>query len=250
VVQRIRPVTQWRRAAPAAVALARQVGPSLTNPELAAALNAAGHTTGTGKPFDTTGAGNLRYAYKIDSPDLLVAGEPTVRGVAERLEISMSTVHAWLGAGTLPARRRPTGRWCIPFDADAEAACRDRLATSAHVHRDRDDIEGDALSRRDPGPAPGSSSGVSVLNLRTVDVRDWCADPRVLRELVRSMADISLTANRLTTGVRSRRRRSGFPRRIGDARRSLIRRKARLWRCGRAQRPVKVQRRRSACSHG
>jgi DNA-binding transcriptional regulator YiaG len=141
VVQRMRPVTEWRRAAPAAVALARQVGPSLTNPELAAALNAAGHTTGTGKPFDTTGACNLRYAYKIGSPDLLALGELTPRGVAERLEISMSTVHAWLGASTLPARRSPTGRWCIPFDAEAEAACRHRLATSPHVHRDRDDID-------------------------------------------------------------------------------------------------------------
>jgi hypothetical protein len=39
VVQRMSPLTQWRRAAPAAVALARQFGPSLTNPELAAALN-------------------------------------------------------------------------------------------------------------------------------------------------------------------------------------------------------------------
>src|SRR5450756_560924 len=141
VVQRMRPVTQWRRAAPAAVALARQVGPSLTNPELAAALNAAGHTTGTGQPFDTTGACNLRYAYKIGSPDLLALGELTPRGVADRLEISMSTVHAWLAAGTLPARRSPTGRWCIPFDTDAEAACRHRLTTSAHVHRDRDDID-------------------------------------------------------------------------------------------------------------
>ena len=137
----MRPVTQWRRAAPAAVALARQVGPSMTNPELAAALNNAGHTTGTGKPFDTTSACNLRYSYKIGSPDLLVAGELTVRGVAERLEISMSTVHAWLAAGTLPARRNPTGRWCIPFDTDTESSCRHRLATSAHVHRDRDDID-------------------------------------------------------------------------------------------------------------
>jgi excisionase family DNA binding protein len=141
VVQRMSPVTQWRRAAPAAVALARQVGPSLINPELAAALNNAEHTTGTGKPFDTTSACNLRYAYKIGSPDLLVAGELTVRGVAERLEISMSTVHAWLADGTLPARRSPTGRWCIPFDTDTESACRRRLATSPHVHRDRDDID-------------------------------------------------------------------------------------------------------------
>jgi hypothetical protein len=50
-VTRARPVTQWRRATPDAVALARELGPRLTNPERAAALNAAGHHTGTGKPF-------------------------------------------------------------------------------------------------------------------------------------------------------------------------------------------------------
>jgi hypothetical protein len=53
------------------------------------------------------GACNLRYAYKIGSPDLLVAGELTPPEVADRLEVSMSTMHAWPAAGTLPARRGP-----------------------------------------------------------------------------------------------------------------------------------------------
>ena len=42
VVARARPVTQWRRATPEAVALARELGPRLTNPELATELNEAG----------------------------------------------------------------------------------------------------------------------------------------------------------------------------------------------------------------
>jgi len=139
VVARMSPVTQWRRTAPAAVALAREIGPGLTNPELAAALNQAGHTTGTGKPFDTTAACNLRHAYRIGSPDLLAPGELTPRAVAQRLGVTTGVVHAWLAAGTLHARRSPTGRWCIPFPPEVEAACRARVVDSAHLHRDSDD---------------------------------------------------------------------------------------------------------------
>jgi DNA invertase Pin-like site-specific DNA recombinase len=138
IVARARPVTEWRRAAPEAVTLAREVGPRLTNPELAAALNAAGHRTGTGKPFDRTAACNLRYAYRIGSPDLLADGELTPRAVAERLGIAVAVVHGWLSAGTLPARRSPTGRWCIPFPPEIEAACRARIADSSHIHHDAD----------------------------------------------------------------------------------------------------------------
>jgi hypothetical protein len=140
-VTRMRPVTQWRRAAPEAVALARELGPRLTNPELAAALNAAGHRTGTGKPFDRTAAGNLRHAYRIGSPDLLADAELTPRAVAQRLGVAVGVVHGWLSAGTLSGRRSPTGRWCIPFPPEVEAACRARVAASPHLHRDTDGID-------------------------------------------------------------------------------------------------------------
>lgn len=138
IVARARPVTEWRRTAPETVALARELGPRLTNPELAAALNAAGHRTGGGKPFDRTAACNLRYAYRIGSPDLLADGELTPRAVAERLGIAVAVVHGWLSAATLPARRSPTGRWCIPFPPEIEAACRARIADSSHIHHDAD----------------------------------------------------------------------------------------------------------------
>ena len=141
VVARMRPVTEWRRAAPAAVALARELGPRLTNLELAAALNAAGHRTGTGKAFDRTAACNLRYAYRIGSPDLLADGELTVRAVAERLDVAVGVVHGWLSTGTLTGRRSPTGRWCIPFPPNIEAECRARVTASPHLHSDADGID-------------------------------------------------------------------------------------------------------------
>lgn len=148
VVDRLRPASEARRTAPDAVALAREIAPRLTNPELATALNAAGHRTGTGKAFDTTAACNLRHAYRIGSPDLLLAGELTPRVVAERLGVSTGTVHAWLASGELSGRRSPTGRWCIPFGSELEAGWRARLAESRHIHRDSDanDRQSDELS--------------------------------------------------------------------------------------------------------
>ena len=140
-VHRMSPVTQWRRATPETVARARELGPRMSNPELAEALNTAGHATGTGRPFDAKAASNLRHAYRIGSPDLLADGELTPRAVAERLGIATSVVHAWLTAGTLTARRSPAGRWCIPFPPEVETDCRSRVTTSSHLHRDADGID-------------------------------------------------------------------------------------------------------------
>ena len=140
-VTRARPVTEWRRATPETVALARELGPRLSNTDLAAALNAAGHRTGTGKPFDRIAATNLRYAYRIGSPDLLAPGELTPRAVADRLGITVGVVHGWLSTGTLPARRSSTGRWCIPFPPEVEKVCRDRIAASPHLHHDADGLD-------------------------------------------------------------------------------------------------------------
>jgi DNA-binding transcriptional regulator YiaG len=138
-VERLSAVTEWRRAAPETVALARELGPRMSNPELAAALNAAGHRTGTGHAFDTKAAANLRHAHRIASPATLTDGELTPRAVAARLKISTSTVHDWLTTGQLPARRARGGHWAITFTPDVEAACHERLAASGHIHHDADD---------------------------------------------------------------------------------------------------------------
>jgi hypothetical protein len=140
-VERISAVTEWRRASPAALASARELGPRMSNPELAAALNAAGHRTGAGHPFDAKAACNLRHAHRIASPATLTDGELTPRAVAARLKVSTSTIHDWLTTGLLPARRARGGHWAITFTPDLETACQQRLAASGQIHRDGDDVD-------------------------------------------------------------------------------------------------------------
>ena len=134
-VTRRRSAVQLRCTDPAAIGLARRIGPGLDNNALAAALNDAGHRTGTGQPFDGVAAANLRNYHRIPYPGLLEDGELTPRHVAELTGVSVGTVHYWIRSGDLAARRGPAGRWCIPFPPGVEQACRERAAGSAHQHR-------------------------------------------------------------------------------------------------------------------
>ena len=138
LVTRRKNAIQLRATDPAAIELARRIGPGCDNNALATALNDAGHRTGTGQPFDGVAAANLRNYHHIPYPGLLEDGELTPRQVAGRTGVSAGTIHYWINAGYLPARRGPAGRWAIPFPPETEAACRDRAAGSAHQHRDTD----------------------------------------------------------------------------------------------------------------
>ena len=138
LVTRRKNAIQLRATDPAAIELARRIGPGCDNNALATALNDAGHRTGTGQPFNGVAAANLRNYHHIPYPGLLEDGELTPRQVAGRTGVSTGTIHYWINAGYLPARRGPAGRWAIPFPPETEAACRDRAAGSAHQHRDTD----------------------------------------------------------------------------------------------------------------
>ena len=124
------------RTSPAAIELARQLGPAMDNKNLAAALNAAGHRTARGRPFDIGSAGNLRSYHKIGYPPATSHDEITVAQAAARLGVSAQTIRYWLGHGYLTARRGAAGHYAIPFPPDVEAACRQRAASSFHQHKD------------------------------------------------------------------------------------------------------------------
>ncbi len=138
VVARRMAVVEYRRTDPAAVELARRLGPTTDNANLAAELNAAGYRTGAGRPFDCDAVSSLRYYHGIGSPELLLPGELTVRDVAARLGVNQGTVTSWINGGLMQARRGHSNRWCVPFDPDVEATWRQRVEASAHVHRDVD----------------------------------------------------------------------------------------------------------------
>src|SRR5204863_446998 len=87
-VTRRRSAVQLRCTDPAAIELARRLGPGLDNNALAGALNDAGHRPGTGQPFDGVAAGNLRSYHHIPYPGLLEDGELTPRQVAQLIGVS------------------------------------------------------------------------------------------------------------------------------------------------------------------
>ena len=134
VVERVNRVQEARRTNPEAVELVRQLGPSTDNATLASKLTTAGLVTGAGRPFDAAAVGAVRRSYGIASPSLLAPGEATVSDVAGRLGVAHSTVIAWIQTGLLTARQGPANRYLIAFGAQAEAACRARIASFPWLH--------------------------------------------------------------------------------------------------------------------
>jgi len=124
-----------RRSPDAAIELVRRLGPATSNDELVTRLNAAGHRTGHGRPFDIDAVQWIRHAYKIPVPDPYGPGEISVAEAARRLGCSTSVIYHWIHTGQLTARRGQGNRFCIPWNAQAEAGCRTRIARSAHLGR-------------------------------------------------------------------------------------------------------------------
>jgi hypothetical protein len=134
-IVRRRPPPQYEavRTPSGATQFIAERGPMLSNQELVTELNKAGFKTGLGRPFDSTAVQWVRYAYHVPSPSALHSGELSVAEVAARLGISTGAVYDWIACGYLAARRTPTGRLCIAYPPEVEAACCKRVADSCHI---------------------------------------------------------------------------------------------------------------------
>jgi excisionase family DNA binding protein len=145
-----------RRSPAAAIELVKQLGPATSNDELVTRLNAAGHRTGHGRPFDIDAVQWIRHAYKIPVPDPYGPGEISVAEAARRLGCSTAVIYHWIHTGQLTARRSQGNRFCIPWNAQTEAGSRNMIAQSAHLGRT-------ARPRTLPAPAfPAADGEVSV----------------------------------------------------------------------------------------
>jgi excisionase family DNA binding protein len=123
-----------KRTIPAAVEVIKQLGPTMTNHDLVAHLNAAGLRTGHGRPFDITAVQWVRHAYRIPPPKPYAAGEISVADAAGRLGVSTGVIYYWIDNAQLEAHRGPGNRWCIPWTPKIEAACRHRATESGHLN--------------------------------------------------------------------------------------------------------------------
>jgi excisionase family DNA binding protein len=137
LAERVSNICAARRSSPEAIQLVRQLGPTTDNAALAHQLNAAGHRTGTGRVFDADAVRLLRRSHGIPPAGMQAPGEATVAEVSTRLGVSRSTILAWTDIGVLTARRT-ADRYLIHFTPEAEAACRQRIASSAQIHQQVD----------------------------------------------------------------------------------------------------------------
>jgi hypothetical protein len=128
----IHPGTAKRTPTPAADLVIR-LGPTTSNTDLVDLLNTAGHTTGTGRAFDINAVQWIRHTHKIPVPKPQNDGELSVKQVAARLGISADAVYSWIANTHLDTRRTTTGRICVPWNDQVEAACRHRVAQSVHL---------------------------------------------------------------------------------------------------------------------
>ena len=135
MVRRPHSAPQARRTPQGAVELARRLGTSRTNAELAAELNCAGLKSGTGKCFNAALVQWVRYAYRIDRLQLLAPGELNVKQVAARLGIAPDALYCWISQGQIAVRRAAGGRLCVPFTPEVEQTLRQRIANSNHIRR-------------------------------------------------------------------------------------------------------------------
>jgi excisionase family DNA binding protein len=133
VARAVHPGTARRSPSPA-VEMVRRLGPVTPTAELAEQLNAAGLTTGNGRPFDAKAVQWIRHAYNIPAPAPYADGEISVAEAARRLGCSTGVIYYWIQAGQLGARRAPGNRLCITWNDRIQAACRGRIAASGHLN--------------------------------------------------------------------------------------------------------------------
>jgi excisionase family DNA binding protein len=155
VTRAVHPGTARRSPSPA-VAMVRRLGPATPGAELAAQLNAAGLTTGNGRPFDVKAVQWIRHAYHIPAPPAYADGEISVAEAARRLGCSTTVIYHWIHTGQLTARRSSGGRLCIPWNDQVRARCQDLIAQSTRLGRT-------ARPRTLPAPpSPAADGEVSV----------------------------------------------------------------------------------------
>jgi DNA invertase Pin-like site-specific DNA recombinase len=132
VARAIHPGTA-KRSPSRAVEMVRDLGPVTPTAELAEKLNAAGLTTGHGRPFDVKAVQWIRHAYKIPAPAPYGSGEISVTEAARRLGCSTGVIYYWIDAAQLDAHRGPGNRLCLSWNDRIEAACRHRIDRSGHL---------------------------------------------------------------------------------------------------------------------
>jgi DNA invertase Pin-like site-specific DNA recombinase len=133
------PAWQLRQTKPEVLALLDRLLDDHTDGETAAALNAAGHRSGEGKPFTGRIVLELRRNHHLPShaDRLRARGLLTMTETAARLGVHISTIKAWRRAGLLTARKandRNVPLFDPPDPADPQLVKRQGSKLTSRVH--------------------------------------------------------------------------------------------------------------------
>ena len=133
------PAWQLRQTRPGTLALLDRLLDDHTDGETAAALNAAGHRSGEGKPFTGRIVLELRRNRHLPShaDRLRARGLLTMTETADRLGVHISTIKAWRRAGLLTARKandKNVPLFDPPDPADPRLARRQGSKLARRVH--------------------------------------------------------------------------------------------------------------------
>ena len=133
VTRALHPGTAKRSPSPA-IEFIRQHGPATDTQALTDKLNAAGLTTGHGRPFDAAAVRWIRHAYHIPAPNPYTSTEISVADAARQLGTSSGVIYDWIKTGKLAARRGAGNRLCIPWTEHIAIECRRRINESGHLN--------------------------------------------------------------------------------------------------------------------
>jgi DNA invertase Pin-like site-specific DNA recombinase len=133
------PAWQLRQTKPDTLALLGRLLDDHTDGQTAAALNAAGHRSGEGKPFTSRIVLDLRQSHQLPShaDRLRARGLLTMTEIADRLGVHISTIKAWRRAGLLTARKandRNVPLFDPPDPADPRLVKRQGSKLARRVH--------------------------------------------------------------------------------------------------------------------
>ena len=103
----------------------------MTDADIAAAFNSEGRLSSTGKPFTVSIIKWIRYKNNICQRP---TDKMTVKGLAEKLQISPNVVYYWIEQGIIEGQRLNRGsRYLFTLDAQQEEILRERIQKSSRI---------------------------------------------------------------------------------------------------------------------
>lgn len=134
-----RPTIRQKLATPELVVQAiRELAPGYTDPEIAQILNQRGLVSGRGNAFTAASVAWIRLKFKIKKPasdpgfaarvGIREDGRYSTSALAEKLGVTISTIHYWREKGVLEAVRETTnGPWWHTVNADVLAVLQQKI---------------------------------------------------------------------------------------------------------------------------